>query len=516
MKKLLIAVLTLATLIGSIVLASPASATTTPRVRLVASTATVAIGRTFTFTASARHAAPHQKAVLQRKHGKEWVRVAVKYLPRKGAVKRVTFTQALNAPGYVTFRVKLVAKGSYSGAKSNYWTQHVVRLHPLRFNFKGAQAVAMRQTTSSSARMAARMAATAETSPTPTSNLSVVSSAGLTSNAVVSGNVTVQHFLIAPDGNVFVAFSMPVNLADTSTFSANGCVFAKVDADTGVPTCVDTDLSFLDWNTDSNAPVQFDQSGRVYYSGHSIKGNAVLRRYANGVTTDLINDNIYLRDWLVAGDGTVLISGSTTATSTFWTRRIAPTGGLQTLLGSSSTFAHMPDAANYVLNGTSTYRFTGSTLESGGWAGQPSPCTDLCANIHQRATTSDDEVFVYGTSPSQISQIYPTSQTVPLATVQDATRIAAVGSQVLVAGRNSSGINVLSRYNPATDAETALTSAANELEVYHLEAINDTTAMFDGLRFSDNRYVVGQVDLTTGQVTVLNALTSKWEDFQTF
>ena len=87
---------------------------------------------------------------------------------------------------------------------------------------------------------------------------------------------------------------------------------------------------------------------------------------------------------------------------------------------------------------------------------------------------------------------------------------------MLVAGLDANGANVLTAYDPATGTETPMLGADNEIEIYHLNPIDDTTAMFDGLRFSDNKVVVGQINVTTGQVTVLNTLPSKWEDFQTF
>jgi hypothetical protein len=40
--------------------------------------------------------------------------------------------------------------------------------------------------------------------------------------------------------------------------------------------------------------------------------------------------------------------------------------------------------------------------------------------------------------------------------------------------------------------------------------------MFDGLRFADNKYVFGQVDLGTNQLNIFSTLTSKWDDFQGF
>jgi hypothetical protein len=40
--------------------------------------------------------------------------------------------------------------------------------------------------------------------------------------------------------------------------------------------------------------------------------------------------------------------------------------------------------------------------------------------------------------------------------------------------------------------------------------------LFDGLRFADNKYVIGEVDLSTQVVTVVNTAAVKLADLQTF
>jgi hypothetical protein len=40
--------------------------------------------------------------------------------------------------------------------------------------------------------------------------------------------------------------------------------------------------------------------------------------------------------------------------------------------------------------------------------------------------------------------------------------------------------------------------------------------LFDGPRFSDNQYVVGEYNLSTGQLTVSATLSSKLTDLQSF
>jgi hypothetical protein len=76
---------------------------------------------------------------------------------------------------------------------------------------------------------------------------------------------------------------------------------------------------------------------------------------------------------------------------------------------------------------------------------------------------------------------------------------------------------VTTLYNTETDSEQTLVTASNEIEMYHLNYVaSSNKIMFDGLRFSDNKYVIGQIDLNTGQVNSSQTGSSKLVDFQTF
>ncbi len=68
----------------------------------------------------------------------------------------------------------------------------------------------------------------------------------------------------------------------------------------GTPSCIDSELQSIDWNSNptaaSNPPVQSDSQGAIYYRGQGQNGS-VLRKYLNGVKTDLINGNIMINDF---------------------------------------------------------------------------------------------------------------------------------------------------------------------------------------------------------------------------
>jgi len=77
---------------------------------------------------------------------------------------------------------------------------------------------------------------------------------------------------------------------------------------------------------------------------------------------------------------------------------------------------------------------------------------------------------------------------------------------------------VMTLYNTDTYAETPLlgpSSPTGQIEIYHLSYnASDNSVWFDGLQFSDNQYVIGNVNLSTHQVTVVNGDTQKWSDLQ--
>ena len=88
---------------------------------------------------------------------------------------------------------------------------------------------------------------------------------------------------------------------------------------------------------------------------------------------------------------------------------------------------------------------------------------------------------------------------------------------LILTGLDANGQNITTLYNTATDTEQTLISSTNEIEMYHLNYVaSSNKIMFDGLRFSDNKYVIGQIDLNTQVVSASQTGSSKLLDFQTF
>jgi hypothetical protein len=146
-------------------------------------------------------------------------------------------------------------------------------------------------------------------------------------------------------------------------------------------------------------------------------------------------------------------------------------------------------------------------------------CGDGGAEITWSYNTGTGSEFVLaGASGDGVTamQWYPTVRFLP-SEVKNVTVAQGVGSSLLLAGLDANNKNVLTLYNTTDDAETQLIGPGNEIEIYHLNHVaNGNKVLFDGLRFSDNSYVIGEVDLSTDQVSIVDTSSVKWADLQTF
>ena len=160
------------------------------------------------------------------------------------------------------------------------------------------------------------------------SNLIVISEDGTTETAAVNGSARIAHTLTSPDGSVYVLYDVPTNLDDNGTET---CLLARVDIDTGLPTCDNANLSQVFWPDYSqkpslNDPVQFDADGNVYYSG-IVNGDTQFIRWdpVTNTTTTLLektdfplvthadgraNTGISVSNFLTLPDGQSLVTGA--------------------------------------------------------------------------------------------------------------------------------------------------------------------------------------------------------------
>jgi hypothetical protein len=67
----------------------------------------------------------------------------------------------------------------------------------------------------------------------------------------------------------------------------------------------------------------------------------------------------------------------------------------------------------------------------------------------------------------------------------------------LLAGTNAAGTNLLTIYDTSNGNETIVIDGTNEIEIYNMTYVVSTNKiMFNGLRFADNQFVVGEVSLS--------------------
>ena len=382
------------------------------------------------------------------------------------------------------------------------------------------------------------------TSNTTGSGLLAVNRDGTVIDAVQSGTATIRDFYSAPNNKFYVVFSSARSLYT----GGPNCVLAEVDADSGNPVCVDSQITNVTTilgvggfygMSGGNSPIQFDNAGNIYYVGFAtqsgssqppLAGMLTLRKNVNGTVTNLISDNVSIRDFVVLGDGTVILSGSTTSTQTSWVRKITPTGILSNLSATyPSTFLRKFADGNVYLgfnNAASTgvrrylqstgaldskwwisgFDFVNSYFQTasvcngnGGYQKYPGFCSTqgsfLSTSFNIGSSSTVVVAGVRGQNGTTLMQYYPTVE--PLSTsVKNVTLAQMVGNKMILAGTSDTDVNTLVVFDLDTYQETVLIDGSNEVEVYNMSYIAATNkVMFNGLRFSDNTFVVGEVDM---------------------
>lgn len=383
----------------------------------------------------------------------------------------------------------------------------------------------------------------------PTSNstgsgLLAVNRDGTVIDAVQSGTATIRDFYSAPNNKFYVVFSTARSLYT----GGPNCVLAEVDADSGNPVCVDSQISSVTTMfgmsgfygmSGGNSPIQFDNAGNIYYVGFAtstgngqmpVGGMLTLRKNVNGTISNLISDNVTIRDFVVLGDGTVILSGTTTSTQTSWVRKITPTGSLSNLSATNpSTFLRKFADGNVYLgfnnsSSTGVRRYLASTgaldpkwwisssdffnsyfqtasvcSGNGGYQKYPGFCSTQGSFVSTSFNIGNSSTVVVaglrGQNGTSLMQYYPTVE--PLSTsIKNVTLAQMVGNKLILAGSTDDNVNSLVVFDLDTYQETILVDGSNEVEVYNMSYITATNKiMFNGLRFSDNTFVVGEVDM---------------------
>ena len=419
----------------------------------------------------------------------------------------------------------------------------------LKFNIKNAVGIALvKKATVKKKSTPPPAAGTDEVAPEDTT-LVAVDETGKTTEAISSGEAVVKKFLVAPNDKLYVLFASPTVVGGAST-----CLLAEVDPATGDPKCIESELTSVAWNSGEagslNPSIQFDATGAIYYVGTAQSGKYNLRKYAAGATTSLINDNIQIYDFLVLSDGNVYYTGMTLSTKLAYTRRIDPAGAVSNVNGERSWFLmrfadnnvyygiaskgvltwltklNKNDDFPYIAPSTATQIARNDTTKFcvAGVAANDGFCEIVTGTvttpgvyIRQSFNTMSGKTFVNaGNAPmGTLMQYFP--QVKRVTTVVDKMTIGQViVDYIIMAGVNVNGQNVLTIYDTTSGTERKLIDETKEIEIYRLNYVSSNKIMFDGLRFADNKYVIGQVDLSTGAVVASQTGSDKLVDFQTF
>ncbi len=120
------------------------------------------------------------------------------------------------------------------------------------------------------------------------------------------------------------------------------------------------------------------------------------------------------------------------------------------------------------------------------------------SSISKIYTTTDARVFglvAMGSATNELISLYPTPEVVNTV-LKKISVVYQVGTKLVLAGTNAAGTNMLTVYEPSTYQETIIVDQSNETEVYSIAYVAQTgKILFNGLRFSNNSLVVGEVDL---------------------
>ena len=363
------------------------------------------------------------------------------------------------------------------------------------------------------------------------SGLLAVNRDGSVVDAVSNGTASIQDFHSAPNNRVYVTF----RTATALTSGATPCVLAEINPDTGVPICIDDALSSIRLTPTmfgrGNSPVQFDALGNIYYLGSqnvtSGTPKQVLRKYVNGSVISLINDNITINDFVVLPDGSSLLYGITASTNATWLRKLSPTGGLSTIGNTVNIYFMRKFADGNIYIGQSNG--SGLIIRYITVTGQidPKPWMTMMMNSDAYFNAANlcwpdsskfqgfcggsgvqvSALFNFGsartmatvgnggTAGSSLFQFYPSVESTNTI-IKNVTLAISVDNKLILAGLTASGVNSLTVYDPTTFQETVVVDQTNEVEVYNLTYIAATNRiMFNGLRFSDNQFVLGEVEM---------------------
>ena len=237
-------------------------------------------------------------------------------------------------------------------------------------------------------------------------------------------------------------------------------------------------------------------------------------------------------DFLVLDDGVVLLSGYTVNSSAQWVRKISVNGGITNLASTWATsMSKFVDGNVYIglwggnLFGVKRYLTQTGQLESKFWISGNTNGVErdayfnadaICANgerllmegfcgwygtiMHGNMSVLGLKNFAFsgvrGNAGTVLMQYYPTVER-----ANSIVNIVSIAQRylttIVLVGTDATGVNVVTLYETGSKQETILVDQSDEIEIYNMTYVSATNKiMFNGLRFSDNRQVVGEIDLS--------------------
>jgi hypothetical protein len=366
-----------------------------------------------------------------------------------------------------------------------------------------------------------------------------VTKEGSTAPLYVAGGDTpaVKDFYTAPNGKAYVVFTSPSRL----TVGGALCVLAEVNTDTGLPTCVDSEMTSIQtartasnsgvvaepWN--GNPPVQFDAAGTVYYLGRGPSDNGfsalTLRASSNGAVRSVVNDNIAVTEFIVLGDGTIILNGHTLSTGQPWVRKVTPSGAITNLVAGSYVYfvRQFADGNVYISSSVSSgstdivrYDVSSGKLDDIPWMTttygynlRPTQndfsryciagarwCSRIVLStrhVNIGSTRTLGIVTDDSTASSFVTQYYPTVEAWQ-SVVANVTVIYRAADYLFLAGTNAAGKYMLTAFNTVTNREEIILDGSSEVEIYSMGYVTSSRKlMINGLNLADGKYIVSEV-----------------------
>jgi hypothetical protein len=319
-------------------------------------------------------------------------------------------------------------------------------------------------------------------------------------------------------------------------FTMRGCALARIPRVRSEAMCVGgaTQMGGSSTPYKKNPLIQFDAAGRVYFvvwvSDRSLSngGRHELRRLnTDDSITQITNGPVFLTNFLVLKNGDVLFTGSTATNSLRWARNyVAATGSVSAISDSRGVamsdeiyLFQAPNGAPYVITpfggiGPAIYRYISDGLVDPrpwfaaagngayfNYTGAENSAAPICGNTLALGSSS----YLLGICDNKIIEFFPSPQVLKdPSLIKTVTKFIAVSNTTaLVFGLDLAGTNKIVLYNRTANTETILyhrpnlpnSQATAEVEVYNVAPVlKSGRVYFDGLRFSDNKFIFGYID----------------------